>query len=241
MFVVTPYIPNQDGIIQPQVPNIGPCCDSDKRPCKIFTDHDRKRKTGPGFPLRVVRCRTHQKSFTLYPPGYVPYGRKLLELLGFNGNPILGVHGVERFRGTIFDAALDAAENRFWPYKDENSFNNKTIATQANHLARASILLGIQPGLTIEQRHDCGHTLWVSLTSLIQNAQHIESKIDFQSQGQAVKNVLEEIPPFYSSLFERFAAVGSDMGLWPHLYVWNPSWQQLRPSRFHTPRTRAPP
>ena len=35
----------------------------------------RDRKTGPEHPLRVVRCLTHENAFTLYPEGFVPYGR----------------------------------------------------------------------------------------------------------------------------------------------------------------------
>ena len=36
----------------------------------------RDRVTGPQYPLRKVRCRTHGRSFTLYPVGHVPYGRE---------------------------------------------------------------------------------------------------------------------------------------------------------------------
>ena len=44
--------------------------------CRI-TSHDyRVRKTGPEHPLAVKRCHLHERYFTVYPPGQVPYGRQ---------------------------------------------------------------------------------------------------------------------------------------------------------------------
>ena len=41
--------------------------------------HDRRiRKTGPADPLAVCRCHRHGVSFTVYPPGFVPYSRRRL-------------------------------------------------------------------------------------------------------------------------------------------------------------------
>lgn len=37
--------------------------------------HRRERKTGPAHPVVVAECLTHGVAFTLYPPGFVPYGR----------------------------------------------------------------------------------------------------------------------------------------------------------------------
>jgi hypothetical protein len=36
----------------------------------------RERKTGPAHPLAVVRCRTHGRCFTIYPPGFAPFVRR---------------------------------------------------------------------------------------------------------------------------------------------------------------------
>lgn len=43
--------------------------------CKMGEAGWRERTTGPCHPLQKVRCREHQIAFTLYPEGYVPYGR----------------------------------------------------------------------------------------------------------------------------------------------------------------------
>ena len=244
MFVVTPYIPDRDGIIQPQVPNVGPCCGLDKRPCKICSDHDRERKTGPRFLLRVVRCRTHNKSFTLYPPGYVPYGRKPVGNLAEDGNPIVGLTGAERFSGTIFDAALDADKQLFWPFDDGNFHVKQSVMTQANHLNLSKELLGIQQGLSDEQRFTISHIIMVSLTYLLDAANRTKGKVDFQTQGKVIREILEKIPPFYSSSFERIVAVGTYLGRWAHLHVWDPVHQHLNPSKvalFYALGTRASP
>jgi len=45
----------------------------------------RERKTGPCFSLIVLRCKTHQCFFTLYPLGYLPYMRQPLTQDGLFG------------------------------------------------------------------------------------------------------------------------------------------------------------
>jgi hypothetical protein len=44
--------------------------------CRIRAHDWRNRKTGPSVSLRVLKCLTHARAFTVYPPGYVPYGRQ---------------------------------------------------------------------------------------------------------------------------------------------------------------------
>lgn len=44
--------------------------------CRIRQHDWRKRKTGPSVALRVLKCKSHRRAFTVYPPGYVPYGRQ---------------------------------------------------------------------------------------------------------------------------------------------------------------------
>lgn len=44
--------------------------------CRIRQHDWRNRKTGPSVALRVLKCMSHHRAFTVYPPGYVPYGRQ---------------------------------------------------------------------------------------------------------------------------------------------------------------------
>ena len=55
LYVISPYYPDYTGKLLPDLPTIGPCQEWDDRACRICIDHDRDRKTGPGFPIRVVR------------------------------------------------------------------------------------------------------------------------------------------------------------------------------------------
>lgn len=55
LYVVSPYYADDSGRLLPEMPSTGPCQQWDDRACRIYRDHDRDRKTGPGFPFRVVR------------------------------------------------------------------------------------------------------------------------------------------------------------------------------------------
>jgi len=55
LYVISPYYPDDTGRLLPELPTTGPCHEWDGRACRICVDHERDRKTGPGFPIRVVR------------------------------------------------------------------------------------------------------------------------------------------------------------------------------------------
>jgi hypothetical protein len=46
--------------------------------CTINIHSYRDRKCGPGFKLAVFQCKSHVLTFTVYPPGWLPYGRRPL-------------------------------------------------------------------------------------------------------------------------------------------------------------------
>ena len=156
----SPYYADSDGKLIPELPDWGPCHNWDQRPCNLGIDHYRDRKTGPCFPILVIRCSTHKKGFTIYPPGYVPYGRQQLAPVAPDGHLITEKSGAQLFRGTYFDAALDAAVGHFWPCESTTGSLSARYCTQKRHLSRALLLLGIQPGLhaaaTRRDRTDTG-------------------------------------------------------------------------------------
>ncbi len=112
LFVVSNYLQDETGKMVPEHPDLCPLKQDDDLPCKISINHDRKRKTGPEHPIRVLICTTHNKAFTVYPPGFVPYGRQLLAPIARDGDLISGASESPFFSGTFFDAALDAADNQ---------------------------------------------------------------------------------------------------------------------------------
>jgi hypothetical protein len=226
----------------PDLPASGPCHHWDGKPCQLVCDHDRPRKTGPGFALLVVRCRTHGVAFTLYPPGHVPYGRKPLVPMAPDGSLWVGSKQAHPFAGTVFDAALDAAEGEAWPadFDDEHPTSNSKprFGTQLTHLARACELTGV--GQAPGWRELCSQVLAVPGQLLHDLTQRIELSPGYRSRGGAVCEVLSSLA-LGPALYERLCACGTAAGLWPPLYQWQPDLRRLQPSRFERPGTRAPP
>ena len=77
--------------------------------CRLSPHSLRARKTGPQFPLRVMRCHLHDQYFTVYPVGFVPYARRGLAPVDVAGHPLQAPEGAsthegrgERWRGTMF-------------------------------------------------------------------------------------------------------------------------------------------
>jgi len=59
--------------------------------CQVTLHHWRDRKTGPAFPVAVLRCATHGRAFTVYPLGHFPYGRSSLAPVAPDGE-VLWTH-----------------------------------------------------------------------------------------------------------------------------------------------------
>ena len=55
LYVISPYFADDSGRFLPETPSAGPCQQWDGRACEVRINHDRDRKTGPCFPIRVVR------------------------------------------------------------------------------------------------------------------------------------------------------------------------------------------
>ncbi len=72
-----------------------------RQSCKIRKHDWRRRKSGPSIGLRVLRCLTHEQYFTVYPPGYVPYGRQVLVPVDFGGHSLTQLEQAD-FRGCEF-------------------------------------------------------------------------------------------------------------------------------------------
>ncbi len=188
-----------------------------------------------------MRCLAHQKYFTIYPPGYNPYGRKPLVHLATDGGRLLDLeNGVERFQGTLFDAALDASKNK--PCGDGQGLSSflPFLPTQVRHIQRAAAILGLEPALNDDQRHAIAQTLTLPSLLLHTAAACFVTNPGYQDAGKAICSVLKELPDT-TSLFERLAETGYQTGLWPAPFFMETHRQWLRPSKFLCFRTRAPP
>ncbi len=103
--------------------------------CRIGGGFWRARSTGPRHPLRVVRCRTHNVAFTLYPEGYLPYGRM----------PVLsepGEAGESDTKVSLVGAAIAAAEGQHWPEDIIEDERGPVGRTQRRRIKRLGMLVG---------------------------------------------------------------------------------------------------
>jgi len=224
--VIAAYHPDGQGTLVPEIPGRGPCSDWDERVCRLASDHDRERKTGPGFSIRVMRCRVHRHGFTLYPPGQVPYGRKRLAAMAFDGTLEQCEEAdsdeggresrarVERFRGTYFEAAVEAAQGKAWPGTGCEGSLQERFPTQMRQLKRAVRLLGAAPELESRERERIAMLLGVPGQTLEDAARGLTDRAGYRKLGRAAVAVLAALPED-SSLFERLAESGFPVGFWP--------------------------
>ena len=238
--VVTPYETDGEDKMNPRIPDTCPLGVKDGRPCRLFFDHWRLRKTGPCFPLTVLRCRTHEIAFTLYPPGFTPWGREKWAPVAPDGTVLTCEESASRFQDTYFEAALAAAEGIVWAREKEveEDFRNPSFVTQQCRLDRALRLLGLKEDPA--WREAFAQTLSIPGQRLHEAAQALTQwPSDLSASGRAVRDVLSEIPRFLGDLFERLAACGAAVGLWPPLHVWRPYLRQLQCRVFSHGRTDA--
>jgi hypothetical protein len=156
----------------------------------------RARKTGPGFPLSVLKCHTHAEHFTVYPPGYAPYQRVPVLALSPDGAAILGedqkaAKGPAVFEGSIFGAALDARRRRAWARSSEGGAPERWWSTQGRHLDLALRLTGISRSVSERTRELVAAVLGVALLFLREGAR--EELHGYHERGTAVSKILSKV------------------------------------------------
>lgn len=103
--------------------------------CRIGGGFWRERSTGPSHPLRVVRCRTHNVAFTLYPEGYLPYGRM----------PVLSEpdeEGEFDTKASLVGAAIAATGGQHWPEELIEDEQGPVGRIQRRRIKRLGMLVG---------------------------------------------------------------------------------------------------
>ncbi len=103
--------------------------------CRIGGGFWRARSTGPRHPLRVVRCRTHNVAFTLYPEGYLPYGRM----------PVLSEPdeaGEIDTKASLVGAAIAADKGQHWPEELIDDEQGPVGRIQRRRIKRLGMLIG---------------------------------------------------------------------------------------------------
>ncbi|MFH1570271.1 MAG: hypothetical protein ABIL09_19925 [Gemmatimonadota bacterium] len=209
--------------------------------CSLFIDHYRPRKTGPGFPVAVVGCGRHPLGrYTLYPLGHIPYGRQAVVPCSPAG-PLLRdpATGQPLWPGTLFDAAVEAADAQRWPGHSPAD-DDRRRRTQGCRLDLAGHLLGVHPELEARTRERLATRLRVPTITLGDAARCWATS--WRARGAAIRTVLRALP-IDGSLLDRLLAAGAVAALWPPPQRWDPgrqTWVRARSRRPERPLSRAP-
>ena len=238
-FVITPYVEGPGGRLVAKVPSEGPCRELDGVACRLVIDHHRSRKTGPEFPLAVLRCGRHgRRAFTAYPPGYVPYGRQRMAPVAVDGSAVQieGTDGVEAYATTVFGAALDAARGRAWSRDGWGPW----WSVQGRWLERLVRWVGVAADLDAQVRGALAALLVVAELVLREQAARIAAHGGYRERGRGVVAVLERLGGG-ASVADRLVAAGAEVGLWPRALRWHAEVKRLRAVPFRGRAARSPP
>ena len=100
----------------------------------------------------------------------------------------------EHFRGTYFEAALEAAAGKAWPQTGYEGSQQERFPSQMRQLRRSLWLLGVAPELGSRQRERVAAVLGVPGQKLEDAARGLETQAGYQSLGQAAVAVLQVLP-----------------------------------------------
>lgn len=237
-FIITPYLPDGAGTLRPLIPDR--CMKAqgdDTSRCALAPNHWRDRKTGPQFPLLIVKCGTHGRAFTLYPPGHVPHGRRAIAPVDLEGQALRRAdEGSSQqdlaWEETIVRAAQDAARGEPWPRSGGVSAEG-SWRTQGRHLAQLAGILGLTGA------GDTVHVGPLGVSALGQREATAAYQVatGYQTRGQAVCLVVAELAEARCNLLDLILAAGFSAGCWGQAHRWDAGARQLWAV---VPRARSP-
>lgn len=191
--------------------------------CAISKHAWRRRKTGPGFPLRVLECRTHPHYFTVYPLGFTPYARQALAPLASTVRAAASESAAisSPWDRTVFEAAFRAAEGKLG-LRDviHGDPVESRYATGRRRTQRAGFLLG----LAAETDERVAEVVAQSLSLL--GLDHRAARQAFshartrREQGAAIISTLHVLPTA-GALEPRLLGAGFLVGLWGRPALWD--------------------
>ena len=156
-FLTAEYAPNSSGSLKPPTPVVCPAAEAGAAgSCGISAHAYRERKCGPGFKLAVFRCENHLVSFTVYPTGWMPYGRR----------PLIG-------EVSTFEAVEQLSNGSRWP--EHATGSTPTGKTQRRWVSAWSILIDTCPRLSLDDRHKAANTLGIRTLLLKEKADQIRA------------------------------------------------------------------
>lgn len=174
-FIFGRYECDEHGEWSVKLPRTAPCCGCGVD-CRLREHDIRERRTGPGHPLVVIVCVVHGCYFTVYPLGYVPYGRKCL------------ISREKEDEETVFTAAIEAADgSERW---SEIGNDGRWWSTQWRQIRRAGELLGL--GGDGQQGERAAMHLGIPLHVHLE-ARRQYGHQSFRQRGRAVVNTVQAV------------------------------------------------
>lgn len=186
----------------------------------------RARKTGPEIALVVARCHRHGVSFTVYPPGYVPYGRTAVAPVDLQGRRVESTEHAESVAslavsGTLWEATTDAAAGVRWP---ETGGTAGSRRTQGRRLTAAAVLFGLDAEARVRER--LAGVLDVAALTLHEAAQRYTARVSWCERAQLLLGLLGRCVA--KGLPRALLGAGHLTGLWGRPSRWDPGGQCLR-------------
>lgn len=168
-------------------------------PCKFHIKDYRSRDVGPRHLLVVLKCVVHIICFTVYPLGWIPYGRKRLDNDG------------------IFEAVTAAASDLLWKSQDEKE-GRETSKTQWRRIQFCARLLGLDQ--CANKTTEIAHRLDISPSELITVNQKIrEGPKTRKDWGVLTALIINRVPkrpdPVHNWLW-----CGKVTGFWGNIINW---------------------
>lgn len=125
-YLCAAYLPDAQNLLTPGSVGACPLSRLIAGVCRIVGKGWRERKTGPFSWLKVCRCRVHERSFTIYPFGMMPYSRRsLIDAPNY------------------LSAVSDATQGIRWP--EVTPAQGSTFKTQKRHIMLWCQLIGVGP------------------------------------------------------------------------------------------------
>jgi len=203
--------------------------------------------------LFVVECRTHGGTFTVYPPGHVPYGRVAVAPVDAEGRPIhaVGESATKTASGvavagstrsdlaadtdsaarrlgwgvSLFGAAEDAALAR--PWSRNRCGGAESWRTQGRRLALAAALLSLT-GADGPPPPDAGLLGVPALTRLESTAAYASAG-GYRARGEAVMQSLRDLERSVPCALDLLLTAGCSAGAWGAPWRWDPLGRRLLP------------
>lgn len=214
-----PYAATDDGRLRPGKPDRCPSAATATGDCQIHIERWRKRKCGPKFFLYGMICLTHEKRFTIYPPGWTPYGRKPLAPLDHLGRPLNEPLAKQCWQETLFDAVLDAERAERWPEEVTLGPSATTtpqvhcMKTQCRQIAGAMRLFALDQRAEGKEREVVSRELQLDLAVLHEESGRIRDGPNMTTRGKAGARILAKLPVINHTV-SGLLALGKSQSFW---------------------------